>query len=361
MQAAGSNTENKIVPTQTVSVHGIPSGMLEDDVLQDLLTIHFQKAKNGGGDVKRVIYPTRVKGVAYVTFEDYKVAERVLQKKGQILVDRRLPTSFQLKVARYGEHIFACAAADLDLSPFCKCWPLKEVVKELQERVPDLSFGSLTSHGHISVEGPFPAIKLLRDVLLHTYNMAQKGCDCLSERDRGTPNATIDSMEQESGSHLESSLSFSQESYFESQTLIIDTDVYLFMIKVLKKEFQERLSKYNITCDETREDGITMLTLKAVASDPKQVADAKKEIQVLSDQLQSTLRKERIHLDDTNECQSIDKCIGMKPMFPMVLIVPYRKYIDLIGPAADVAKFMQASKDMSPGKDQDGQIYRSSR
>lgn len=55
---------------RTVVISGVPDGILKDDVMSDILVIHFQKSKNNGGDVEDIIYPTMEKGVAYVTFED---------------------------------------------------------------------------------------------------------------------------------------------------------------------------------------------------------------------------------------------------------------------------------------------------
>lgn len=55
---------------RTVVIAGVPDGLLHNDVMADILVIHFQKLKNNGGDVEEVQYPTRNKGVAYVTFED---------------------------------------------------------------------------------------------------------------------------------------------------------------------------------------------------------------------------------------------------------------------------------------------------
>lgn len=57
-------------PARTVVVSGVPDGLLHDEVMADILMIHFQMSKNNGGDVEEVLYPTMNKGVAYVTFED---------------------------------------------------------------------------------------------------------------------------------------------------------------------------------------------------------------------------------------------------------------------------------------------------
>ncbi|NXK23119.1 RBM43 protein, partial [Arenaria interpres] len=90
---------------RTVVITGVPDGLLHDDVMTDILVIHFQMSKNNGGDVEEVIYPTMQKGVAYVTFEDQEVIERVLKKDEHRLEDKRLSGYYPLTVTRYCEHV----------------------------------------------------------------------------------------------------------------------------------------------------------------------------------------------------------------------------------------------------------------
>ena len=56
---------------RTVVVAGLPAGHFDDLLLTTLVKIHFQDI-NEGGVVEDVIYPTRTKGVAYVTFKEKK-------------------------------------------------------------------------------------------------------------------------------------------------------------------------------------------------------------------------------------------------------------------------------------------------
>ncbi|NXL78584.1 RBM43 protein, partial [Leptocoma aspasia] len=87
--------------TRTVVIAGVPAGLLPDDVMADILTIHFQMSRNNGGDVEEVTYPTRNKGVAYITFEDREVVENVLKKDQHFLQDKRLARCYPLTVTRY--------------------------------------------------------------------------------------------------------------------------------------------------------------------------------------------------------------------------------------------------------------------
>ncbi|NXU16794.1 RBM43 protein, partial [Pardalotus punctatus] len=90
---------------RTVVIAGVPDGLLQDEVMADILTIHFQLSRNNGGDVEEVTYPTRNKGVAYITFEDQEVVESVLKKDQHLLVDKRLSRHYPLTVTRYCDNV----------------------------------------------------------------------------------------------------------------------------------------------------------------------------------------------------------------------------------------------------------------
>ncbi|NXY10658.1 RBM43 protein, partial [Pteruthius melanotis] len=90
---------------RTIVIAGVPAGLLQDDLMADILTIHFQMSRNNGGDVEEVAYPTRNRGVAYVTFEDQEVVESVLKKDQHLLQDKRLPRHYPLTVTRYCDHV----------------------------------------------------------------------------------------------------------------------------------------------------------------------------------------------------------------------------------------------------------------
>ncbi|NWH60883.1 RBM43 protein, partial [Geococcyx californianus] len=90
---------------RTVVISGVPDGLLHDDVMADILMIHFQMSKNNGGDVEEVVYPITKKGVAYITFEDQEVVESVLKKDEHQLEDKRLSRRYLLNVTRYYENV----------------------------------------------------------------------------------------------------------------------------------------------------------------------------------------------------------------------------------------------------------------
>ncbi|KAM8845650.1 uncharacterized protein AB9W97_000696 isoform 2-T3 [Spinachia spinachia] len=65
---------------RTVRVSGLPSD-IEDDRLKDKLFIHFLRARNGGGEINSVTIVKATPVSALITFEDSRVAQRVIQHR----------------------------------------------------------------------------------------------------------------------------------------------------------------------------------------------------------------------------------------------------------------------------------------
>uniref|UniRef100_A0A8C4YUC3 RNA binding motif protein 43 n=1 Tax=Gopherus evgoodei TaxID=1825980 RepID=A0A8C4YUC3_9SAUR len=132
---------------KTIVVSGIPDGIVKDDVMADILMIHFQKPKNRGGDVKDVVYPTTVKGVAYIIFEDQEVTENVLQKDEHRLEDKRLGRYYPLKISLYSDMFSPVSRPVLDLSIFGDKYILDRSGAGASEDYPALSFRPLHPMG----------------------------------------------------------------------------------------------------------------------------------------------------------------------------------------------------------------------
>ncbi|XP_053193899.1 uncharacterized protein si:busm1-163l24.3 isoform X2 [Scomber japonicus] len=69
---------------RTVRVSGLPTD-IEDDRLRDKLFIHFLRTKNGGGEIDSVAIDEATPDSALITFEDSEVAQRVIQHSWHIL------------------------------------------------------------------------------------------------------------------------------------------------------------------------------------------------------------------------------------------------------------------------------------
>ncbi|XP_075008774.1 RNA-binding protein 43 isoform X1 [Calonectris borealis] len=321
---------------RTVVIAGIPDGLLHDDVMTDILMIHFQMSKNNGGDVEEVTYPTMKKGVAYVTFEDQEVVERVLKKDEHRLEDKRLSRHYPLKVTRYCENVFSSVTSVLNMSIFKDQFVLEDLIQELKKKSTALSFGPLQSNGHISVQGSFPAIKLLRDFLL----LKAKS---LSEKDKREDSKSHQRPKRRLQQHrlgTETS-NFVYDADGEKQAVVLDTDTYHYM-----KYFFPRIFLVN---DDVVISGITDGDITTVyienagsRSDAGQVLRVKEKIENQSIELHNTLRKERIYFVEhiRNEKQRYKwTCESLKPRYPYVLIIPYDTHIDVIGKSSEIFEF----------------------
>uniref|UniRef100_A0A8C8R9I9 RNA binding motif protein 43 n=1 Tax=Pelusios castaneus TaxID=367368 RepID=A0A8C8R9I9_9SAUR len=324
---------------KTIVVSGIPDGVVKDDIMADILMIHFQKAKNWGGDVEDVVYPTTIKGVAYIIFEDQEVAENVLKKDEHKLEDKRLGRYFPLKISLYTEHIFTCVSSVLDLSIFGDKYILEDLVKELQKHITDLSFSPLQSNGLISVQGSFPAIKSLKDnLLLRANSLSWK-----DKRGESKPDQRPNSRTQKHRLSMGPSNNVVHNLGKEEQVVVLDTDIYYYMKQFL---YKESLAKYSVVSREVTDGEVTTIYLEnsRASSDPRELERAKERIEDFSAKLHCSLRKERFSLDGNTKSKRQkykQACEMVKAKFPKVLVIPYDTHVDVIGSSSDTYEFTQ--------------------
>ncbi|XP_015724698.1 RNA-binding protein 43 isoform X2 [Coturnix japonica] len=321
---------------RTVVISGVPDGVLSNDVMSDILVIHFQKAKNNGGDVEEVKYPTTEQGVAYITFEDPGVAESVLQKNEHRLEDRRLPRYYPLKVSPYCENVFSSVTAVLDMSVFRDKFVLEDLIQELKKKNTALRFGSLQPNGHIPVQGSFPAIKWLRDfLLLKAKSLSEDKKEESKSHQRPKKRLQKRRLTREVND-------FVRDAEGEKQEVVLDTDIYLYMKHFF---FKELLTNTDVVISNITDGDITTLHLQRGRSrrDAGQVLRVKEKIENQSVRLLKSLRKERIDLErctrDKKKCRSV--CESVKSRYPDVLVIPYDTHIDVIGSSSTVFKFTQ--------------------
>ncbi|XP_021254538.1 RNA-binding protein 43 isoform X3 [Numida meleagris] len=324
---------------RTVVISGVPDGVLDNDVMSDILVIHFQKTKNNGGDVEEVKYPTTEKGVAYVTFEDQEVAESVLQKSEHQLEDRRLPRYYPLKVTPYCENVFSSVTSVLDMSVFKDKFVLEDLIQELKKKSTALSFGPLQSSGRISVQGSFPAIRLLRDFLLLKAKSLSE-----DKNEEGKSHQTPKKRQQKHRL-TRGTNNFVHGAEGEKQVVVLDTDIYHYMKHFFSKEL---LANTDVVISDIIDGDITTLHLQKVRSRPDagQVLKVKEKIENQSIKLHNSLRKERIYLEGSTRDKKKYRlvCESVKSRYPNVLVIPYDTHIDVIGSSSAVFEFTQEAK-----------------
>nr|XP_010301721.1 PREDICTED: RNA-binding protein 43 [Balearica regulorum gibbericeps] len=320
---------------RTVVIAGIPDGLLHDDVMTDILMIHFQMSKNNGGDVEEVMYPTMKKGVAYVTFEDEEVVESVLKKDEHRLEDKRLSRYYPLKVTRYCENVFSSVTSVLNMSIFKDQFVLEDLIQELKKKSVALSFGPLQSNGHISVQGSFPAITLLRDfLLLKAKSLSEK--DEREDKSHQRPKKRL----QQHKLTTETS-NFVRNADWEKQVIVLDTDMYHYMKYFFPSMF---LVNGDVVISDVTDGDVTTVYIENAGSrsDAGQVLRVKEKIENQSIKLHNTLRKERIYFEERtrDEKWRYERvCKSLKPHYPSVLITHYDTHIDVIGNPSEVFEF----------------------
>ncbi|KAM7096422.1 RNA-binding protein 43 isoform 2-T2 [Ciconia maguari] len=332
---------------RTVVITGVPDGLLHNDVMTDILMIHFQMSKNNGGDVEEVKYPTMKKGVAYVTFEDQEVVESVLKKDEHRLEDRRLSRYYPLKVTRYCENVFSSVTSVLNMSVFKDQFVLEDLIEEFKKKSTALSFGPLQSNGHISVQGSFPAIKLLRDFLLLKAKSLSKKDKKEESKSHQRPKRRL----QQHRLTTETS-NFVHDADGQKQVVVLDTDIYHYMKNFFSTTF---LVNDDVVISDITDGDITTVYIENAGSRSAagQLLRVKEKIENQSVELHKALRKERIYYKEhTRDEKRRYKwaCESLKPDYPYVLIIPYDTHIDVIGNSSEVFEFTKevSNKTQSP-------------
>ncbi|KAK6483017.1 RNA-binding protein 43-like [Huso huso] len=320
---------------RTIVVSGVPQHELDCRRMADKLVIHFQKAKSAGGDVEKIKYPTSIKGVAYITFEEKEVADRVLTVE-QLLADKELEKEYPLTVYRFSEEVFCYTHAEVDLSLFSEH---EKLVKELRTRNRAVRISPLQANQRVQVEGPFTAIKKLREDLLQLLETSQRE-KSVTARDRRRERQSSRAVTPEQGA-----APFSSEtdaSNTEACLIWLDTNVFRYIQHVHKDDFDWILKKHDVQATTQVEGELTGVTLKKSYQGLWQLETAKLEMEQWVSNVQSRLHTEMIHYEkDFEEEKFLQACKDVSCGFPRVLFTPVEGHIDIIGNSSDCYLFCQ--------------------
>ncbi|XP_007183111.2 RNA-binding protein 43 isoform X1 [Balaenoptera acutorostrata] len=317
---------------RTIVVAGLPVGSVTDQSLTVLVKSHFQDIENGGGVVEDVIYPTRTKGVAYVTFKEKKVAENVIRKKKHYLAEMVRPA--QLTVSHFSEKVFSSVNAVLDLSVFRSQIGLRSLVMDLKREIPALCFSPLEANGRISIQGSFLAIKKLKEsLLLKASSLLEKN------RNRQSPREST----WKSSHSLKPPRSSTPETMRRGERLVLDTDIFLYLKKT-SGFYESTLKKFHALCEETVDGEITTLCIRNAegGSQPNNEKQVKELIEKYSHALHFELRKETFILEgkENREKRNIKlACEQLSSRYLQVLVNFYYTHIDIIGSSSDTYLF----------------------
>nr|XP_055075730.1 uncharacterized protein si:dkey-154b15.1 isoform X1 [Misgurnus anguillicaudatus] len=138
-----------------IEVNGLPDSYPHGSMI-DKLTMHFLRRSNKGGDVLTVIYPTSIKGQAYVVMSE--VLSEVFEHTHVLEVDGLF---YPLDIKRgYHSQMDMPVEASLDLNMFSSHREIKILLKEHGFRM------SETSSGQLHLQGSFLKLKAVRRKLM---------------------------------------------------------------------------------------------------------------------------------------------------------------------------------------------------
>ncbi|XP_075385922.1 RNA-binding protein 43 isoform X2 [Tenrec ecaudatus] len=336
-----SNANRSEASERTIVVAGLPVDCLQDQLLAKVVKIYFQDPQIKGGDVENVIYPTRTKGVAYVTFKEKAVADNVIRKPKHHL--ERKTFRAQLTVSGFSEQVFCAVNAILDLSIFQSQVILENLIRDLKKKIPTLCFSPLEANGRISVQGSFLALKKLRESLLLQAtalpgNKTPSSCE-------GEKCSRASPRRSRQGNHApsESLRTLVPETTRNGETLVLDTDVFLYL-KFKCRYYESTLKECKVLSQETGDGDITTICLKNAqgGSQPHNAKQVKQLLEGYAHSLQRDLRKETLVLDgkEKEEKRALRlACEKLQLRFPKVLVNCYRTHIDMIGSSSDTYLF----------------------
>ncbi|XP_012580467.1 PREDICTED: RNA-binding protein 43 [Condylura cristata] len=339
--ASTLNVKESRSSERTITVAGLPVGLFDNHLLITLVKSHFQDIKNEGGVVEDVIYPTRTKGVAYVTFREKRVAENIIRKKKHHLAKKI--GSAQLTISHFGEKVFSSVNVTLDLSVFRSQHSLESLVKGLKRKIPTLCFGPLTSSGRISIQGSFLDFKRLKEtLLLKASSLLEENRNFISEGEKWKGESPKRSL-QRSNTSLESPGPSVPETTRHGVTLVLDTDIFLYL-KNKHRFYESTLKKFHMQCKEIIDGEITTICIKSTQDDSESNNEkqVKKLIERLSHDLHFKLRKETFILEgkEAREKRSIKlACEQLQSRYFEVLTNFYKTHIDIIGSSSDIYLF----------------------
>ncbi|KAM7371642.1 hypothetical protein PAMP_008860 [Pampus punctatissimus] len=384
-------------PGRTVRVSGLPTD-IEDDRLIDKLYIHFLRAKNGGGEIDSVTIveaPTS----ALITFEDSEVAQRVIQHSWHILeVDGK---KYELIVTEHYERPDPDKVI-LSLSAIVDCSQLpggRIALTGLYKSHPDVQISYDTTQKLCTLHGAYCKVQAALAELLgqpegsqsaehndsaqpatsgpksaHTVQKhhswepddysrkpnkqrEQRGsvnvgrpsdkCSSSSHRDLTTDGYDWDDTGQPEGGALQLA-GHPTMSDSEDLLLILDSDMFQYLQKHCREEYQHILSQYGVAVVDVTNQGLTTLYLQVATAGGEGVREkehmklAKRAISKLYQENESKIRRAQLPKNILSPRGSLQMAIEkLSVRLPKLLLNEDDRNVYIIGSSSDVSEAKQ--------------------
>nr|XP_019949812.1 PREDICTED: uncharacterized protein LOC109634025 [Paralichthys olivaceus] len=371
----------------TVMVSGLPTD-IDGDRLTDKLIIHFQRAKNGGGEVDFITLTKATPAFALINFEDSKVAHRVIQHSRHILeVDGK---TYILTATEYHESLEPDKVI-VGLSATVNCSQLPggiQALKNLQKSHPGVAI-NYDAEEFCTLRGAYSKVQAAMDQIL-----GHPGGPQSAQRDSGQPDPTCSTSAQtERKSHNQGSESDSRKpkrqreqskttrhssshsdlmpiSYDgedsdqaegadlwnsghptaseEDFSLIVDADMFQYLQKHCWREYQYILSQYGVEVVDMTNQGLTTLFLQATAGVRKdgqqqeRQALARKALSQLYQENETKIRRAQLPKCILSPRGGLQMAIeSLKIRLPKLLLNEDDRNINIIGSSSDVSEAKQ--------------------
>ncbi|XP_032392676.1 uncharacterized protein si:busm1-163l24.3 [Etheostoma spectabile] len=382
-------------PGRTVRVSGLPTD-IEDDRLKDKLYIHFLRARNGGGEINSVTIVKATPVSALITFEDSAVAQKVIQHSLHILqVDEK---RYRVIVTEHRESLDPDKVI-LSLSATVAHSQLPGgmmALTRLHKSHPDIQINYNATEELCTLHGAYSKVQAaLAQLFGHpegpqsaenkesgqpstsgsrSVKIAQKPHTLESEDQSRKPNKQRNprqkvhiggpSDENNSSSHRDLApygwedpgqtegaalqLPGPSTTPEEDLTLIVDADMFQYLQKHCRTEYQQILSQYGVDVVDMTNQGLTTLFLQVATGmgeggrDQEGLKLARKALSRLYQENETKIRRDKLSKSILSLRGGLQRAMeNLSIRFPKLLLNEDDRNIYIIGSSSDVSEAKQ--------------------
>ncbi|XP_032628608.2 uncharacterized protein LOC116820341 [Chelonoidis abingdonii] len=358
-----------------VRVGGIPTDLPPERVA-DKLTIHFLRARNGGGEIADIALVAGPPACALVTFEESGVAQRVLEVEKHVLLvgGKTYPLTVTAHAAELSpDEIFVRVCMIID---YGRLLDGKTLLRSLRKHYGAVQFSFDPKETLCTVKGPFTELQAFSKELLRTQQAGEAPPEGVSHPATGTamsasqqtpgsplPEPRVEKQPSPGQVHEEASepplrrdpVDGEAVEQLEDFSLVMDADIYLYMQKFCSDKYQRVLHQHQVDVVDFSSDGIAILYLQASSKnmgDISSVVQARLALLRLYQQLEASLRKEKISKGELSSDMRSQRALleDLEKLCPLLLCHEDERHLYLIGNLVDVSQAKQYIQDRSPGR-----------
>ncbi|TFK10716.1 protein zyg-11-like protein B [Platysternon megacephalum] len=360
---------------RTVRVGGVPTDIPPERVT-DKLTIHFLRARNGGGEIADITLVAGSPACALVTFEEAGVARRVLEVENHVLLvgGKTYPLTVTAHAAELSpDEIFVRVCMIID---YGRLLDGKTLLRSLRKRYGAAQFSFDPKETLCTVKGPFTELQSFSKELLRSQQAGEAppagvshpatvtGMSASQQRPRSPlPEPRVEKQPSPGQVHEEASepplhrdpVDGEAVEQLEDFSLVMDADIYLYMQKFCSDRYQQVLHQHQVDVVDVSSDGIAILYLQGSSKNTgnmSSVAQARLALLQLYQQLEASLRKEKISKGElSSDMRSQRALLGdLQKLCPLLLCHEDERHLYLIGNLVDVSQAKQYIQDRSTGR-----------